>query len=90
MIQFKKTKKRVTCEEHGDGVYVIVDGTHITRIRVCDSCLNEAINGYLEQMKCTDCGASIGHGWGIQRDGVLTPLCRDCQVKRVFNYVREH
>jgi len=85
MIEFQKTGSLTICQEHGNSevVEMFIRGETFSRV-LCQRCLNEAIDQYLEPIVCADCGVAVKRGNGLEKDGVLTPYCKSCQTARVF------
>lgn len=85
----EKTDQKISCSRHGDGVAVHIhhvkdDGFGYT-MDVCYRCVDAAIDQYRERLSCTGCGTDVERGFGVEKDGVLIPYCRECQAKHLFS-----
>lgn len=84
----EKTDNKISCSKHGDGVVVrirhVADDKFGHTIEACYRCVDAAIDQYREKLTCADCGKEVERGFGLEKDGVLTPYCRGCQAKHLF------
>lgn len=91
-MRFEQTAVVVECPQHGKKLEVMVsheDAFGFRNVaRVCESCLEEAIEQYLEPCVCQDCSTPVPKGLGIERGGVMMPLCKPCMGARLTRSVR--
>lgn len=83
----QRTDLRIHCPVHGDGVVVVLkeEDDHGFRkvISACYRCFEAQVEQYEAQRVCV-CGKPVAKGDGIEKDGVLEPVCRGCQAARLL------
>lgn len=84
-LTITKTETKITCAKHGDGVLaeVVLKSTSgfNHHLHVCSRCADEAIEQYHGPNKCVDCDVDVERNNGIEKDGILVPMCRACVAK---------
>jgi hypothetical protein len=81
-MEFTKTEEKTACPIHGDSMLVSVNpgwsSPPTSPFHVCYRCLENAINDYIEPLHCVDCGVMVPPGYGVEKNGILRPMCLPC------------